>query len=91
PPSCGTPINNLLTANGGGTATFTWMPVGEGCTAFALYIYSPSGARLVETLNSNSLAVTGLNPNNWYTFTIIGWNGSRWVAWANYAPWVQVT
>ena len=99
PPSVGPPgaaTNVSAVANGGGGATVSWTPPasdgGAPISYYAVYAYSANGTtNTVVTGNPTSYVEKALTANQYYTFTVLPWNGSFWGAWSAWAPWTLVT
>ncbi|HEV2953625.1 MAG TPA: zinc ABC transporter substrate-binding protein [Candidatus Dormibacteraeota bacterium] len=96
-PASGKPgqVTGVVAAGTGpSSATVSWNPApvgGSPTYAYAVYAYTPGGTpAMFETLNPSSMNLTGLVPNQYYTFTVIAYNPSDgWgAAWSQWSSWI---
>lgn len=90
---CGVPSGTPTASPAGpGSVSVSWTASGGPCQAYAVYAYSPTAAGMFqETAGQTSVSFSGLQSGNYYTFTVIPFDGSSWVAWSAWSSWVWVT
>jgi hypothetical protein len=89
----GRSMETMSFADGSGGVRLTWQtPLDNGgapVSAYAIYAYSPTGAKMFVTENPGQLTIPGLNRAAWYTFTVSAYNG-QWGPWSSWAPWTSI-
>jgi chitinase len=88
----GQPTNVSSQSAGSGQADVSWTPPsadgGSPVTYYAVYGFSYSGKPIEWGTASNPFLAQGLTGGQYYTFTVIAWNGTSWGSWSGWSGWV---